>query len=105
MDLSQLFGSICSATSYPFGFPSIRKRPPLEILKSLVTASINQDKKVVFIQVDEYGALARSSAFMRSFHNMNIIVQTTDGDAYPINGKSEITNNTLANITGYLLLN
>ena len=73
------FVAIYSATSYPFGFPSRSKRPPLDILKFLFTKLINQDKKVAFIRVDEDGALARSSEFMRKCHNMNIIVQTTGG--------------------------
>ena len=54
------FVAICSATSYLFGFPSRSKRPPLGILKFLVTTLINQDKKVALIRVDEDGALARS---------------------------------------------
>ena len=42
---------------------------------------------------------------MNTCHNMNIIVQTTGGyDSY-INGKSEIPNKTLSNITRVLLLN
>ena len=49
---------------------------------------INQDKKVAFIRVDEDGALPRSSEFMRTCHKMNIIVQTTGGDASSLNGKS-----------------
>ena len=36
---------------------------------------------------------------------MNIIVHTTGGDASSLNGKSEIPNNTLANITRALFLN
>ena len=36
---------------------------------------------------------------------MNIIVQTTGGDASSLNGKSESLNKTLANITRALLLN
>ena len=74
--------------TYPFGLPSISKRPPLDILKFLVTTLRNQDNKVAFIRVDEDGALSRSSEFMRRFHNMNIIVQTTGGYAYSLNGKS-----------------
>ena len=35
---------------------------------------------------------------------MNIIVQTTGGDTSSINGKSEIPNNTLANIMRALLM-
>ena len=82
------FVAICSATSYPFGFPSRSKLPPLDILKFLVITLRNQDKKVAFIRVDEDGALSRSSEFMRTCHNMNIIVQTSGGDASYLNGKS-----------------
>ena len=99
------FVAILYATSHPFGFSSRSKRPPLDILKFLVTKLRNQDKKVAFIRVDEYGALARSSEFMRTCHNMNIIVQTTGGDASSLHGKSESPNRTLANITRALLLN
>ena len=99
------FVAICSATSYPFGFPSRSKRPTLDVLKFLVTTLRNQDKKVAFIRVDEDGALARSSEFMRTCHNMNIIVQNTGGDASSLNGKSESLNKTLANITRALLIN
>ena len=78
--------AICSATSHPFGFPSISKRPPLDLLKFLFTKLRNQDKKVAVIRVDEYGALARSSEFMRTRHNMSIIVKTTGGYASSLNG-------------------
>ena len=65
----------------------------------------NKDKKFEFIRVDEDGALARSSEFMKTCHNMNIIVQTTGGDASSLNDKSESPNKTLANIRRDLLLN
>ena len=52
------FVAIYSATSYPFGFPSRRKQPPIEILKLLVTTIRSQYKKVAFIQVDEDVSLA-----------------------------------------------
>ena len=99
------FVAICSDTSHPFGFPSRSKRPPLDILKFLVTTLRNQDNKVAFIRVDEDGALSISLEFMRICHNMNIIVQTTGGDASSLNGKSESPNKTLANIRRALLLN
>ena len=51
---------MCSNTSYLFGFPYRRKYPTLDILKFLFTTLINQDKKVAFIRVDEYGELSRS---------------------------------------------
>ena len=71
----------------------------------VLTTLRNQDKKVAFIRVDEDGALARSSEFMKTCHNMNTIVQTTGGDDSSLNGKSESLNNTLANIKRALLLN
>ena len=82
-----------------------RKRPPLDILKFPVTKFRNQDKKVAFIRVAEDEDLAISYEFMKTCHNMNIIVHTTGGYAYSINGKSESPYNTLANITRALLLN
>ena len=99
------FLAICSANSYPFGFPPRSNRPPLGVLIFIVTILRNQDKKVAFIRVDKYGALYRSSYFMRTCHNKNIIVHTTGGDASSCNGKIKSPNNTLANITRALLLN
>ena len=64
-----------------------------------------QDHKVALIQVEEGGALEKSSEFMRTCHDMNIIVQTTDGYAYSINSKMESPNKTLYNITRELILN
>ena len=45
--------------------------------EDLVITLRNQDNKVAFIRVDEDGALARSSEFMKTFHKINNIVQTT----------------------------
>ena len=42
---------------------------------------------------------------MNTCHNMNIVVQNTGGDAYSLNGVSEIPNKALANIKRALLLN
>ena len=81
--------AICSSASYPFEFPSISKCPPLEILRFIVNTLGNQDKKVALIRVDEDGELTRYSEFMKTCHNMNIIVQTTVGDAYSLNGKTK----------------
>ena len=66
---------------------------------------MNQDNKVVLIQFDEDVSLARSSEFIKTCHNINIIVQTIGGGASSLNDKSEIPNKTLDNITIYLLLN
>ena len=98
------FVDICYANSYLFGFSSRSKFPPLDILKFLVATFRNQYKKVALIRVDEDGSLSRSSEFMKTFHNMNIIVKTTGVDTYSLNGKSEIPNKTLFNITRALIL-
>ena len=99
------FVDICSVTSYPFGCTLISKRPPIDILTFMITTFINQYKKVSLISVDEDVALSRYSELTNICHNKNIIVQNTGGDASSLNGKSESTNETLANITRDLLLN
>ena len=99
------FVAIWYATSYPFGFPSRSKSPPLDILKFPVATLKNQDKKVAFIRFNEYGALARSYEFMKTCHKMNIIFQNTGGYASSLNGKSEIPNKTLADIKIVPILN
>ena len=96
--------AICYATSKTFEYSSKSKCPNLDILKVLVATFSNQYKKVAFIRVDEDGALARSSEFINTYHNMNIIVQNTGEDAYSINVKNESPNKTLDNITRALLL-
>ena len=50
--LTSTFVAIFSANSYPFGFPSRSRLPPLGIIKFLVTTLRNQDKKVSLILVD-----------------------------------------------------
>ena len=97
--------AVWSSPSYPFVFPTRIKRRTFDILKLISTALSNQYNKFAFIIVDKDGALARSSGFISKCHNMNIVVQTTGGYESLLNGKSEIPNKTLANITGSLLIN
>ena len=82
------FVAMCFSTSHPFGFQYRIKRPLLDILKFLITSLRNQDNKVAFVRFDEDEAQARSSEFMKTCHNMNIILQYTGGDASFLNGKS-----------------
>ena len=98
------FVAICSAPSYPFGFPPRSKRPHLDILKFLVTTLSNHDNKFPFVQLYEDRSLEISSEFMSTCHNMNTVVKNTGGDASSLNGKTKIPNKTLANITTALLL-
>ena len=58
------------------------KTPPIDILKLLVAALINQYDKVTFVRLDKYGSLARLSEFMKICNNINIIFQTVVGDTY-----------------------
>ena len=99
------FVDICSATLHPFRFPTRSKQLPLDILKFLVTTLRDNDKKVEFVLVDEDRPILRSSEFIRTYHKMNIIVQTKRVYASSINGKIESPYKTLANITISLLLN
>ena len=61
--------------------------------------------KVSFIRVDEYGALEISSESMKTCHNMKTTVQITGEYVSSLNGKIEIPNKTLDNITRGLILN
>ena len=97
--------AICSANSYSFGFRPRSKSPPLDIIEFFVTTLKNQDKKVSFIRVDEFGSLEIFYEFTRTCHNINIIVQNKCGDEPSLNEKNEIPNKTLANITIALLPN
>ena len=84
---TSIFVAICSDTSHPFGYPSRSKHPTLDILNVFVTKFRNQDKKFAFIRVDEDVATEIYSEFMKTCHNMNIIVQTVGGYASSLNGK------------------
>ena len=84
---TSIFVATCSDTSYSFGFPYRSKRPTLDILNVFVTKFRNQDKKFAFIRVDEDVATEIYSEFMKTCHNMNIIVQTVGGYASSLNGK------------------
>ena len=44
---TSVFSDICSATSYPFGFLTRIKQPPLEILKLLINTMINKDHNFI----------------------------------------------------------
>ena len=100
-----IFVVICSATSYPIALTSRRNSPPLDIFKVCFTKLMNQDKKVAFIRVYEDGALARYSEFMKTCHNMTIIVRNKGRYTSSLNGKSKIPNKILGNTTRDLIVN
>ena len=86
-EFTSTFVTICSATPFTFGFPFRSKHPHLDTLKLIVATLSNQDKKVTFVLVGEYGTLAIYSEFMRTCHHKKIIDQTTGGNASSLNGK------------------
>ena len=75
------FVAICSAISHPFGYTSRKNNSPLDILRYLVTILKNYDNKVSLIIVNEDILPARYSKFMKTCHNMKIIVQNIGGYA------------------------
>ena len=99
------FVAMCSSTSHLFGFTPRIKRTLIDILNFIFSTLSNQDKKLPFIKDDKDGSLERSSEFMKTCHNMNIILQTTYGDKSSPNGKVKIPNKTISNITRAIILN
>ena len=98
------FVTICSATSYPFGLLPRSKHLTLDIPNLLATLLNNHDKKTAFIWLDVDGPLVIYSEFIWTCCNMNIIVQITGDNTYSLNGKIEIPNNTLDNITRDIIM-
>ena len=82
VDLPQLLWLYSQIHHIQFFFLSRTKTPPLDILKLLVAALINQYDKVTFVRLDKDGSIARLSEFMKICNNINIIFQTVVGDTY-----------------------
>ena len=57
------------------------------------------------IRLVEDDALARSSEFVRTYHDISIVVHNTGGDASSLHVKSEIPNKTLVKITTFIFVN
>ena len=91
--------TIFYANYHPFGFPYMSKQPPIDTTTCFFAELCHQDNKVTFVQLGKYGALERSSGFMRTCHNNNITVQTIVEGASSRNGKSGSPKKKLDNIT------
>jgi hypothetical protein len=92
-----------ATTSYPFGFPTRSKRPPINIFRWFISVLRSMGKKPVFIRVDEGGELARSRDFCFLLQELGLILQTTGGYASSLNGKSEITHRLTKNMVRSML--
>jgi hypothetical protein len=71
----------CGSTSYPFGFPTKSKTPPLILFEWFVKTIRSMGYQVIFIRVDEDKGLARSSEFCALVVKLNCVLETTgDGN-------------------------
>jgi hypothetical protein len=89
---SSAFDVVCASTSYPLGFPSKSKGVPLVIFTWTVKTLRSMGYEVIFIRVDEDGALARSAEFCSAVIKLNCILETTGGGNSENNGKVERAN-------------
>ena len=104
VEILRLFWIYVLLLHTPLGFHTESKVILLTYSKFLVAKLRNQDKKVAVTRVYEDVALVKSSGFINTCHNINIIVQTTGGYGSSLNGKNEIPTKTLANITISIIL-
>ena len=88
----------CASTSYPFGFPTKNKSPPIEILRWLIGSLRSMGYVVNFIRVDEGGELANSSSFAEFVFKSDCILESTGAGNSTNNGKVERQNRTKADM-------
>ena len=94
----------CAATSYTMCFPTPSRSPPVILVKYIVSVLRNMGYKVIFIRVDEDGALAQSTEFCRMIqHDIKCLLETTGGGNSNNNGISERSNFTRADMMRSLL--
>ena len=96
--MTSALGVVCASTSYPFGFPTKNKTPPLETVCYLIKTLRKMGFEVNFIRVDEDGSLAKSAEFCRLIVQLNCVLQTTSGGNSENNGKVERPHQTQANM-------
>ena len=89
----------CASTSYPFGFPTKSKSPPIEILRWLIGSLRSMGHVVNFIRVDEGGELANSSSFAEFVFKCDCVMESTGAGNSTNNGKVERQNRTKADMT------
>ena len=80
-----------ATTSQNFIYPTISKRPTLQLINPFIHFSLHHVYKWSIFQVDEFGELSRSVYFMQIFIDHDVIVETTGGYASSINGNIKLT--------------
>ena len=88
----------CGSTSYPVGFPSKSKTPPLETVRWFISVIRSMGYNTNFVRVDEDSSLAQLSEFCKLLVDMNCILETTGGGNSTNNGMVEIGNRSRANM-------
>ena len=82
-----------AATSYTMCFPAPSRSPPVDLVRYILTILKNMGYKIIFIQVDEDGALAQSTEFCRMVQkDIKCLLETIGGDNINNNGISERSN-------------
>jgi hypothetical protein len=97
------FDITCASTSYPIGFPSKSKAPPIQSAQWLIKSLRNRGFQPCFCHVDEGGELANSSEFCQMLINEGLVMSTTGGGNSTNNGKVERPNQTKANMIWSML--
>jgi hypothetical protein len=93
----------CASTSYPIGFPTKSKAPPIQSVQWLIRSLRNRGFSPCFCHVDEGGELANSSEFCQMLVNEGLVMSTTGGGNSANNGKVERPNQTKANMIRSML--
>eukprot|EP00978_Attheya_sp_CCMP212_P033185 scaffold132841_cov57-Attheya_sp.AAC.1 len=81
-----------TTSSYPWGFPTRSKRPPISTFRWFISVLRSMGKNPIYIRVDEGGELANSTDFCKAVVGLNLILETTGGYASNVNGKNESMN-------------
>ena len=93
-----------ATTSHLFGYPTSSKRPPLQLIKTLIQFYRQNGYKRSIFRVGECGELSRSADFMQLCIYHEVIFETTGGYASLINGKLEHPHQTINNMVCIQLL-
>ena len=86
-----------STTNHLFSYPIRSKRPPLQLIKTFIQLSHHHEYKSYILWFDEDGEHSISSDSMQLFIDHEVIVETTGGYAFSINGKVECPHQTINN--------
>ena len=82
--------ALCPSTPCPWDFPTRSNRSPISIVLWLIRIINNQGKTAHSFRVDENGALARSSEFLKIIFELGVTIETIGGRESSSNCKVEL---------------